>query len=82
MVQKKLRIPLAEAEPSETADTLRTLFPDATGGIDLTVVSTMATLVPTAKIILQHDDGHVRYRVHHQSPDFHLDFHRDLPRPN
>jgi diguanylate cyclase (GGDEF)-like protein len=51
MVQKKLRILLAEAEPSETADTLRTLFPDAAGGLDLTVVSTMATLVPTAKIV-------------------------------
>src|SRR5580693_2909577 len=51
MVQKKLRILLAEAEPSETADTLRTLFPDAVGGLDLTVVSTMATLVPTVKLI-------------------------------
>ncbi len=51
MVQKKLRILLAEAEPSETADTLRALFPDASGGLDLTVVSTMATLVPTAKIV-------------------------------
>src|SRR5580692_11211197 len=51
MVQKKLRILLAETEPSETADTLRALFPDASGGLDLTVVSTMATLVPTAKIV-------------------------------
>ena len=51
MAQKKLRILLAEAEPSETADTLRTLFPDAVGGLDLTVVSTMATLVPTVKLI-------------------------------
>src|SRR5215813_5104826 len=51
MVQKKLRILLAETEPSETADTLRALFPDATGGLDLTVVSTMATLVPTVKLI-------------------------------
>src|ERR1700723_2768121 len=51
MVQKKLRILPAEAEPSETADPLRTLFPEAAGGLDLTVVSTMATLVPTAKIV-------------------------------
>jgi DNA-binding NtrC family response regulator len=51
MVQNKLRILLAETEPSETADTLRALFPDAAGGLDLTVVSTMATLVPTAKIV-------------------------------
>jgi two-component system, cell cycle response regulator len=51
MVQKKLRILLAETEPSETVDTLRALFPDAAGGLDLIVVSTMATLVPTAKIV-------------------------------
>jgi len=51
MAQKRLRILLAETEPSETADTLRALFPDATGGLDLTVVSTMATLVPTVKLI-------------------------------
>src|ERR1700748_1850750 len=51
MAQKKLRILLAEAEPSETADTLRALFPEASGGVDLTVVSTMATLVPTVKLI-------------------------------
>ena len=31
MVQKKLRILLAETEPSETADTLRALFPEASG---------------------------------------------------
>jgi PleD family two-component response regulator len=51
MAQKKLRILLAEAEPSETADTLRALFPESSGGLDLTVVSTMATLVPTTKIV-------------------------------
>jgi diguanylate cyclase (GGDEF)-like protein len=51
VVQKKLRILLAETEPSDTADTLRALFPEESGGLDLTVVSTMATLVPTAKIV-------------------------------
>src|SRR5579863_4575232 len=51
MVQKKLRILLAETEPSETADTLRALFPEESGGLELTIVSTMATLVPTAKIV-------------------------------
>jgi diguanylate cyclase (GGDEF)-like protein len=51
VVQKKLRILLAETEPSETAETLRALFPEESGGLDLTVVSTMATLVPTAKIV-------------------------------
>jgi diguanylate cyclase (GGDEF)-like protein len=51
MVQKKLRILLAEGEPSETADTLRMLFPESSGGVDLTVVSTMATLIPTVKVV-------------------------------
>jgi len=51
VVQKKLRILLAETEPSETADTLRALFPEESGGLELTIVSTMATLVPTAKIV-------------------------------
>lgn len=51
MVQKKLRILLAESEPSETADTLQQLFPDSSGGLDLTVVSTMATLIPTVKVV-------------------------------
>jgi diguanylate cyclase (GGDEF)-like protein len=51
MVQKKLRILLAEGSPSETAETLRVLFPESAGGLGLTVVSSLATLIPTVKVV-------------------------------
>jgi diguanylate cyclase (GGDEF)-like protein len=51
MTQKKVRILLAEDNAAETVDTLEVLFPDSTGGLDLTVVSTMATLIPTVKMV-------------------------------
>ena len=51
MTQKKVRILLAEDDCAETVDTLAALFPDSTGGLDLTVVSTMATLIPTVRMI-------------------------------
>jgi diguanylate cyclase (GGDEF)-like protein len=51
MTQKKIRILLAEGESSETTKILESLFPEATGGLDLTVVSSMATLIPTVKVI-------------------------------
>jgi ActR/RegA family two-component response regulator len=51
MTQKKVRILLAEDDSSETVDLLRVLFPDTSGGLDLTVVSTMATLIPTVKTV-------------------------------
>jgi diguanylate cyclase (GGDEF)-like protein len=51
MTQKKVRILLAEDDAAETVDTLGALYPDSTGGLDLTVVSTMATLIPTVKMV-------------------------------
>lgn len=51
MIPKKLRILLAEASPSETAEVLGSLFSDSGGGVDLTVVSTIATLIPTIKVV-------------------------------
>jgi hypothetical protein len=51
MNQKRVRILLAEDEASETVDILRVLFPVSAGGLDLTVVSTMATLIPTVKMV-------------------------------
>ena len=51
MTQKKIRILLAEDNCAETMETLNALFPDATGGLELTVVFTMATLIPTAKTV-------------------------------
>jgi two-component system cell cycle response regulator len=51
MSQKKVRILLAEDDAAETVDTLGVLYPDSTGGLDLTVVSSMATLIPTVKMV-------------------------------
>jgi len=51
MTQKKVRILLAEDDSAETVDILAALFPNSTGGLDLTVVSTMATLIPTVKVV-------------------------------
>jgi diguanylate cyclase (GGDEF)-like protein len=51
MTQKKIRILLAGDDACETAETVRGLFPDSAGGLDLTVVSTMATLIPTIKTV-------------------------------
>jgi diguanylate cyclase (GGDEF)-like protein len=50
MNQKKLRILLAEDSSGETAETLRALFADSGVGLELTVVSTLATLIPTVKV--------------------------------
>jgi diguanylate cyclase (GGDEF)-like protein len=51
MNQKRTRILLAEDDASETVDLLQELFPDRAGGLDLTVVSTMATLIPIVKMM-------------------------------
>jgi len=51
MSQKKLRILLAEGTPSETSRILEGLFSGPGGGLELTVVSTVATLIPTIKVV-------------------------------
>jgi diguanylate cyclase (GGDEF)-like protein len=51
MTQKRLRILLAENNPSETAEVLDKLFSDAGGGLELTSVSTVATLIPTINVV-------------------------------
>jgi diguanylate cyclase (GGDEF)-like protein len=51
MSQKKIRILLAQNETTDTAATLNDLFPASTGGLELTVVSSMATLIPTVKMV-------------------------------
>jgi diguanylate cyclase (GGDEF)-like protein len=51
MTQVKLRILLAESRPSETAEILRALFSDSEKDLGLTVVSTLATLIPTVKVV-------------------------------
>jgi diguanylate cyclase (GGDEF)-like protein len=51
MAQKKLRILLAESSEGETAETLRALFAQSEGGLELAVVSTVATLIPTIRVV-------------------------------
>src|SRR5579864_98432 len=51
MTQKRLRVLVAEAGSSETAEALRALFPEAEKTLELTVVSTVATLLATIKVV-------------------------------
>lgn len=50
MSVKKLRVLMAEGSPSGTAQTLRGIFPEPENALELTVVSTVATLLSTIKI--------------------------------
>lgn len=50
MSAKKLQVLMAEGNPSETAQTLREIFPEPENALELTVVSTVATLLSTIKI--------------------------------
>ena len=51
MTQRRLRMLLAEGSPGEAAAALRELYAGTDPGLDLTVVSTMATLLPTIKVV-------------------------------
>ena len=51
MTKKRMRILLAEADSVETAEALRALYPEAEQGMELTVVSTVATLLATIKVV-------------------------------
>jgi diguanylate cyclase (GGDEF)-like protein len=51
MTDKKLRVLLAEGASGEAAQGLRALFPESSGGLDLTIVSTLTTLLPTIKVV-------------------------------
>jgi DNA-binding NarL/FixJ family response regulator len=51
MTQRKLRILLAEGGDGDTAETLRALFADSGGGLELAVVGTIATLIPTIRVV-------------------------------
>lgn len=50
MSEKTLRILLAESQPSEVVGAVRALFAGAEGGLQLTVVSTIATLLSSFKV--------------------------------
>ena len=45
MIKKKLRILLAEGDPAETTAGLRELYPESQDGLELTIVSTIPTLI-------------------------------------
>jgi diguanylate cyclase (GGDEF)-like protein len=47
---KKLRVLMAEGSPSGTAQTLHEIFPEPENALELTVVSTVATLLSTIRI--------------------------------
>ena len=51
MTQKKIRTLLAEAGPGEIAMAIHALYPPREGRMELTVVSTVATLLPTIKVV-------------------------------
>ncbi len=51
MTQKRLRVLVAEAGSSETAEALRALYPETEKGPEVTVVSTVATLLATIKVV-------------------------------
>jgi diguanylate cyclase (GGDEF)-like protein len=51
MSHKKLRVLLAESGDGGTAEILRGLFTDSEGGLELAVVGTIATLIPTIRVV-------------------------------
>jgi diguanylate cyclase (GGDEF)-like protein len=51
MTRRRLRLLLAEGTPGETAAVLHELYEGTDPGLDLTVVSTIATLLPTIKVV-------------------------------
>jgi diguanylate cyclase (GGDEF)-like protein len=80
MIKKKLRILLAEGDPAETTAALRELYPEAQDGLELTIVSTIATLIATLEIVnpevifvdlsLAHPDPlEAVRRVHRSAPE-------------
>ncbi|HLZ91003.1 MAG TPA: diguanylate cyclase [Candidatus Acidoferrum sp.] len=51
MTRRRLRVLLAEGSPGEVSEALRSLYANTDPGLELTVVSTIATLMPTIKIV-------------------------------
>ena len=51
MISQKVRILLAECGSSDAAETLGRVFAESEGGLELTVVSTVAILIPTIKVV-------------------------------
>ena len=51
MTQRRLRLLLAEGNSGEAAAALHALYSENNPGLDLTVVSTVATLLATIKVV-------------------------------
>src|SRR2546423_2038535 len=51
MSARRLRVLLAEVGASETAAALRALYPEPDSALELTIVSSVATLLPTIKVV-------------------------------
>jgi diguanylate cyclase (GGDEF)-like protein len=51
MTERSLRVLLAEGTSGEAAASLRALFPEGQHRLDLTVVSTISTLIPTINVV-------------------------------
>ena len=80
MSKKQLRILLAEGDPAETTASLRELYPESQDGLELTIVSTISTLIGTLEIVnpevifidlsLAHPDAlEMVRRVHRSAPE-------------
>jgi diguanylate cyclase (GGDEF)-like protein len=83
MSKKKLRVLLAEGDPTETTAALRELYPESQDGLELTIVSTIATLIATIEsanpeillvdLTLAHPDPlEAVRRVHRSAPEVSL----------
>jgi diguanylate cyclase (GGDEF)-like protein len=83
MSKKKLRVLLAEGDPAETTAALRELYPESQDSLELTIVSTIATLIATIEIVnpevlivdlsLAHPDPlEAVRRVHRSAPEVSL----------
>ncbi len=51
MTGKRLRVLLAEDGSSGAAQGLRALYPESAGGLDLTIVSSISTVLPTLNVV-------------------------------
>lgn len=80
MNNKRVRVLLAERENSEVAQGLRALYPESAEGLDLTIVSTVNTLIPTLNVVepevlvldlslLQPDFREMVRHIHRASPE-------------
>jgi hypothetical protein len=71
--EKKLRILLAEGDSGKFATSLRALYPEEQGKLELTVVSGISSLLATVEVVnpekqLQSGEARENYREHAARP--------------